>query len=146
MLAVRCGVKRNMTNVLRHVGPVARAIPVVTSAPVACTDGEIHYDSAAGELRVCDGGGWTNTSPQTPSLDCTCVTSATSASCGVNDTTATLDGSYTRTGGGCHVSASNERQLLRTAPSGTSGWNCRSTDEDQCRASTLTAYSCGCRL
>jgi hypothetical protein len=118
----------------------AEGVPLVGAQPAgACADGAVHYDTGAAALRVCAGGAWQAIAPPAaaPSLSCTCATA---------DTTATLGSTYTRTGGGCYSDAANERQILRTAPSGAAGWNCRTTDEDQCRAETLTAYACGCRV
>lgn len=86
------------------------------------------------------------TVPAAPTFACTCNTAAVAVGVGANDVTATLAAGYVRTGGGCWSDAPNERQLLRTAPVGTNQWNCRSTDEDNARAETLTAYVCGCRL
>lgn len=83
-----------------------------------------------------------------PTLDCTCVSGPTTVvPIGGAAATATLPAGYARTGGGCHEGSGGERQLLLSRPhdNGVS-WVCHSVDEDNPRASALSAWVCGCRL
>jgi hypothetical protein len=123
-------------------------VGVGTNAPAAEVD--VSGDARiSGTLRAAGVTFANGTQTAVPAIVCGCFPGPTvSQNCGQLNVDAVLPEGYQITGGGCldQNGPSGERQILQGYPLNDTTWHCRSQDEDNCLASSLTSYVCGCRL